>query len=291
MAGRMNSELGGAGFNRDSVQSLWREAMVLRELSRNGVSDARARRTEAEDARRHAEQEAMRATEEYCTDLRKQAESDLKTAQESLASAERLKANIEADLDRRSNDAKSEYEMARRAREDADAYSSKVHSDTEDRTAKILRESEERGVEAGAASASESSRIISEAEASAAQIEEEARARVDELIAQANADADGIRDQMQTDTAAEIQALLTDIEIARTSIEEELEAQRILTETARIRATSPGLAARASSYVPESAKFDVIEQPEPVEIVTPVKTQAKKTTTRKAAPRRVKKAA
>ena len=104
MVGRNNSVAGGVDFNRESVQSLWREALVLRELARDGVSDARARRSDAELVRRAAEQEALKATEEYCADLRAQAKDDLNTAQESLASAERLKGDIEADLQRRGND-------------------------------------------------------------------------------------------------------------------------------------------------------------------------------------------
>jgi len=80
MVGRNNSVAGGVGFNRESVQSLWREALVLRELARDGVSDARARRSDAELVRRAAEQEALKATEEYCADLRAQAEDDLNTA-------------------------------------------------------------------------------------------------------------------------------------------------------------------------------------------------------------------
>ena len=45
MVGRNNSVSGGAGINRESVQSLWREAMVMRELARDGVSDAPLRMT------------------------------------------------------------------------------------------------------------------------------------------------------------------------------------------------------------------------------------------------------
>ena len=36
MVGQNNSVAGGVDFNRESVQSLWREALVLRELARDG---------------------------------------------------------------------------------------------------------------------------------------------------------------------------------------------------------------------------------------------------------------
>ena len=282
MVGRNNSVSGGAGFNRDSVQSLWREAMVLRELARDGVSDARARRSDTEVVRRAAEQEALKATEEYCADLRAQAEDDLSTAQESLASAERLKGDIEADLERRRNDAEAEYDRARKAREDADAYSASVRAESEERAANVVTEANVRASELQTETELESARIISETQTSTLDMTTESQTRVDEIIAQANADAEKIRDDMQAETASEIQSLLADVEVARAAIEEELEAQRLLTEAARIRATSPGIAAKAATD---------LEEPVALEVVASAKPQKKRPARRKATARKAKKAA
>ncbi|MBP39336.1 MAG: hypothetical protein CL726_08545 [Chloroflexi bacterium] len=49
---------------------------------------------------------------------------------------------------------------------------------------------------------------------------------------------------MWSDSAEGIRKILTDIEVARAAAEDELEAQRLLTETARVRAFSAGLNAK-----------------------------------------------
>jgi histone H1/5 len=51
---------------------------------------------------------------------------------------------------------------------------------------------------------------------------------------------------MRRETAEDIRKMLTEIEMARASAEDELETQRILTETARVRAFSHGLANEAA---------------------------------------------
>ena len=271
MVGRNNSVAGGVGFNRESVQSLWREALVLRELARDGVSDARARRSDAELVRRAAEQEALKATEEYCADLRAQVKDDLNTAQESLASAERLKGDIEADLERRGNDVEAEYDRARKTREDAEAYASSVRTESEGRASNIVSDADDKAAELQTETESESARIISESQASAKQLSDESQERLNEIIAQTNVDAAQIRDEMQAD-----------VEVARAAIEEDLEAQRLLTEPARIRATSPGIAAKTAALESE---------PVELEVVKPAKAQAKKPARRKATARKSKKAA
>ena len=62
----------------------------------------------------------------------------------------------------------------------------------------------------------------------------------------AHADADDIRNEMRAQTADEIRSLVADVEAAQSAVLEELETQRILTEAARIKATSPEAAAKAA---------------------------------------------
>ena len=111
---------------------------------------------------------------------------------------------------------------------------------------------------------------------------DESQERLDEIIAQANVDTAQIRDEIQVEIAGEIQSLLADVEVARAAIEEDLEAQRLLTEPARIRATSPGIAAKTAALESE---------PVELEVVKPAKAQAKKPARRKATARKAKKAA
>ena len=61
-------------------------------------------------------------------------------------------------------------------------------------------------------------------------------------MTQARAGADKMASRTRIETAEDIRKFLTDVEVARASAEDELENQR-LTETARVRAFSHGLAA------------------------------------------------
>ena len=62
-------------------------------------------------------------------------------------------------------------------------------------------------------------------------------------MTQTRASADEMASRMRRETSEDIRKILTDVEVARASAEDELETRRILTETARLRAFSHGLAA------------------------------------------------
>ncbi len=231
MVNRGNEYTTGQGFEKESVQSLWREAMVLRDLARDGISETRERRAEVETARRAAEQEALKATEEFCQSLRERAEADLEKAASTLNEAERLKHEVEADLEQRvdaaradsqarQDEAEAEYEKAVASRDEADSYAQDRRKDADS--------------------------IVSAALASAEETAQEAREHSEDLVSAANGDAEEIRDEMRRQTAGEIRSLVANVESARSSVLEELETQRILTDVARIKATSPGLSARNS---------------------------------------------
>ena len=65
-------------------------------------------------------------------------------------------------------------------------------------------------------------------------------------MAQTRAGAEELSTRMRRETAEDIRKMLSEIEMARSSAEDELETQRILTETARVRAFSHGLAAESA---------------------------------------------
>ena len=231
MANRGNIHSSGTGSEKDAVQSLWREAMVLRDLARDGAAESRERRAEAEAARNAAEQEALKATEEFCLSLRVRAEADLDKASETLARAEQLKKEFEADLEKRAGAARADI-RARRDEVEAElalAVTTHEEADQYDRSRR-----------------KEADTIVSEALASAEQTAEEARDHADSLIAGARTDAGEIREEMRQETAGEIRALVADVESAQSAVLEELATQRILTEAARIKATSPEAAAKAA---------------------------------------------
>ena len=223
MVNRGDNYSGNTGTDKQSIQSLWREAMVLRELARDGITESRERRAQAEAARKAAEQEALKATEEFCQGLRAQAEADLEKASNTLADTDRLKKEFEADL------------QDRRRQAEADIQSRQDKVDAELARAAITRKEAN---EYELARRKEADTIVAEALNLAARNADEARDHAQSIIAAAQADADDIRNEMRAQTADEIRSLVADVEAAQSAVLEELETQRILTEAARIKATS-----------------------------------------------------
>ncbi len=234
MVNRGNNYSSGMGFEKDAVQSLWREAMVLRDLARDGATESRERRAEAEAARKAAEQEALKATEEFCRNLRARAEADLERASSTLAKAEQLKKEIEADLEERASTARADIQ-ARQDEVEAEFALAVTTSEEADEYDRSRRK--------------EADTIVSDALASAEQTAQEARDHADSLIAAAHVDAEEIREEMRQQTAGEIRTLVADVEATHSAVLEELETQRILTEAARIKATSPEAAAKTAGVV------------------------------------------
>jgi hypothetical protein len=113
------------------------------------------------------------------------------------------------------------------------------------------------------------------ARAYAEKLEATARGAADALMDQTRMGAEELANRMRTESAEDIRKILTDIEVARAAAEDELEAQRLLTETARVRAFSSGLDAEVSREAP------VAFTPSPVKKPAAKKVTARKTTTGK----------
>jgi hypothetical protein len=182
-----------------SAEAAWRQALLLRELSRDERVTARKRRAEAEAAKEYAENEAITATKQLCSELQAQARMKLQEAEDTLGEAERVKENADSYAARVQVDIDTEHSSATKIRADAETYSEEIQNG--------------------------------------------ARAAAEALMTQTRAGADEMASRMRRETSEDIRKILTDVEVARASAEDELETQRILTETARVRAFSHGLAA------------------------------------------------
>ncbi len=238
-----------------SAEAAWRQALLLRELSRDERVIARKRRVEAEAAKEHAENEAITATKQLCAELQAQSRMKLQEAEDTLLDARRVKANADSYVERVQTNIDTELANATKVRTEAEVYSEETQG---------------------------SARVAAEA-----------------LMTQTRAGADEMASRMRLETAEDIRKILTDVEIARASAEDELETQRILTETARVRAFSHGLAAEhaaselARTNVPE-AKPAAPRRAKPKQQVTArklAKVVSKKTTARKAKVTPISKAA
>jgi hypothetical protein len=215
-----------------SAEAAWRQALLLRELSRDERVTARKRRAEAEAAKEYAENEAITATKQLCSELQAQARMKLQEAEDTLVEAERVKNNADSYAARVQVNIDTELANASKIREDAETYSE--------------------------------------------EIQDGARTAAEALMSQTRAGADEMASRMRRETSEDIRKILTDVEVARASAEDELETQRILTETARVRAFSHGLAA-------ENAEDELARTNKPEVKPAPVKRAKAKT---KAAPRK-----
>ena len=195
-----------------SVEAVWRQALLLKEILSDEKAMAHKRRNEAEEARRAAERDAIAATEAVCQTMRAEAEEQLNAAREALDEANTVRAESQADAERVGQDAAAELYVGKKVRSEAEEY--------------------------------------------AVRVEANARQKAEAILADARKSAEQIREDMRSETAEEIRSLMEDIDAVRAATNEELETQRILTEAARIRALSPGLAI-------SNLEQDIYEAPAP----------------------------
>ena len=218
--GSLLSSLSSLPTDNASAEAAWRQALLLRELSRDERVTARKRRAEAEAAKEYAENEAITATKQLCSELQAQARMKLQEAEDTLGEAERVKGNADAYVARVQVNIDTEHGNASKIREDAEVYAEEVQNS--------------------------------------------ARTAAEALMTQTRAGADEMASRMRRETSEDIRKILTDVEVARASAEDELETQRILTETARVRAFSHGLAA-------ENAEDELARTNKPAAAPAPVK--------------------
>ncbi len=227
-----------AGVMESSAQRLLAQAVLLSAHAREELSTARSAREEAERYREEAEAEAAKAMEE----LWQEAQTEIQAAVDQAH-----KARKEAEEDRAR--ARQEIEQARAIRLEAEEVRSKAREEYEQ--AKLVR---------------------LEAERISRQLQEDAKRQgeqmVRDLLLQAETQAAEIRQR----AAEEVRKIIEDINTLRIAAEEELEARRLLTAAARIRAQAQGLRAKHRlnlNQIRLSNHYDESAQPEELEVETP----------------------
>ena len=96
----------------ERVESLWRQLMLYKSSADSELSEARARRAQAEAAREEAELEAIRMTEAVCERMRAKSQRELEEAQNLKAEAAKARQDAQAELDR-AKETKSQAEKER----------------------------------------------------------------------------------------------------------------------------------------------------------------------------------
>ena len=111
-----------------SAEAAWRQALLFRELSRDERVTARKRRAEAEAAKEYAENEAITATKQLCSELQAQARMKLQEAEDTLTEAERVKGNADAYAARVQINIDTEHVNTVKIRKDAEVYSEEIQN-------------------------------------------------------------------------------------------------------------------------------------------------------------------
>ncbi|MBT4125118.1 MAG: hypothetical protein HOJ22_02915 [Chloroflexi bacterium] len=129
----------------------------------------------------------------------------------------------------------------------------------------------------------DAARIRANARAYAEKLEGSARGAADALMDQTRVGAEELATRMRSDSAEDIRKVLADIEVARASAEDELETQRLLSETARVRAFSAGLTAEVAQEADAPVEFTPAPRKKATKASTAKKRSSKSTSARKAA--------
>ena len=167
----------------DQVEELWNQIMLNRALDDPQISQAKARRSEAEQAREQVSLDTASAAKLLCDGMKSEATKKLEEAETARAQVERERQQVETELGR----AKETRAEAERARE----------------------------------------RMLAEAEEKAQKIVDKARTATQEEVS-----------ELKRRALEEIKGIMARVDSIRVAEEEELETQRILTNIAKLKATS-----------------------------------------------------
>ena len=169
--------------SEESVDALWRQLLVYKTFSDNDVSEARARRVEAEATREQVQVDTIRSTQLMCARMKSEAELELQEA-----SKTREKAHIALE------DAHAEVEKSKEAKAKAEQERQKIIAEAQKKAQEIIDASQE--------------------------------------IAQRETT------KLRRQALAEVKAIMGRVQDMRNAADEELETQKILSNIAKLKATS-----------------------------------------------------
>ena len=88
------------GSTEEKVDVLWRQLMVYKSFADSDLSEAKARRAEAEGAREQAQRDMVSATKALCQRMKKDVESELQEAHDVAAATLKSRKEAQAELER-----------------------------------------------------------------------------------------------------------------------------------------------------------------------------------------------
>jgi hypothetical protein len=249
-------------MNSETLESMWRQAFLIRDMSRDEINSSRIRREEAEKSRLEAEAESIRATEEMAATIREQAEAELDEAHNVLDQVRQLEEHAQSNLSE-----------AVTIKEQAEAGATGILRNANRQAgdeAQAAQQARAKGESDAASTLADAGELMSKART-------EAEASAYRIIEEANSSASRIKAEAKT----EIERVRADLEAARAAAQQELDTQRSLTDMLRDRVVSTGLAPEAAS---NDSKEEVAGTQKTTAKSTPVKgtKKPKKTSAKKA---------
>ena len=215
------------GDSSESHDRLLAQAVLLSTHAGDDLQHARNAKLEAERLREQAETESIEAMDNMLRDLRAQAQAIMQEAEQARAEA----------IDDRDK-ARKELSSAEDAKEEADRTLKGIEAEARDQASQIVEEARRKSKE-----------IEYKAQRGVDQLEAEAKSRAENLLRDAIQEADDQVTDTRRRASEEVRKIMEGVTTVRSAAQEELEAQRLLTATARIRAQTPGLRARAQQEI------------------------------------------
>lgn len=257
------SQYGSFEASRERAKELWDQVAVLNGYSSRLPAVARTSRMQAERERQRISDEAVEATKQLCDQLVIEAENHMAKARRAAAEADLLHSSGQTKMDEAEQELGKAKEAAESMLEEAQAKAHSLTDEAQRDAQKKLKQAEKAWSDTRTSSDAE----IAEAHAEAEEILKEARENSDAQIAEARAGLAETRgasevklettsqrahqiieeadhtawedtEKMKAEAATYIQKALSDIETIHSALQEELEAQEIYTEAARIKANS-----------------------------------------------------
>ena len=216
--------------SRERVESLWKQEMTHKNPGRSDLTAARASRAKAELERQRISSAALEATREACRELIGEAERQVTKAR-----------NAEADAKNYLTEAETHVAEAKKVRTDAESYREKTMAEAGQEAEKVRVETE-----------SYRQKVMAEADQEAQQMRDEARSAALQEC-----------EELKRHITYEVQCILSEVDSIRAAAQEELEAQRIYSEAASLRALAHDVRTQIVENVDRTMETDDGSEPTP----------------------------
>ena len=222
------------------------------------LSQAKASRNQAETARQKIANEILEATKEVCQKL-------ISDGEQTLGRAKRM----EAEADRRQEQTRIEHERARANREESEAFAEKTKADSQKKAQDKLDQAQNTRNESDAYrervmaevqreaqdQLNQAQNVRNEADVYRERVMSEAKDQGQEILRLARSAGEQECNEMKTHAQLEARRTMAEAELVKAAVQEELEAQKIYAEAARLETESLEVLAQVRAKLVDPSMF------------------------------------